>query len=347
MSTPYNSSVDHPHPSAIWTPEPSPPPPTSPRYQPSPIPQCQSPSPISNYHSPKSEKSSSPEAISHQKDQETQTYLRYTPPPYPNPVTIATQVKEHYPNPETFLNLNVFHHTLDSLYTDPPLRPSRPTPDVFREKSPIPSAPAIPRPKTAFTKGTNPSLEDTLLLRQLLNDKQLEIPVLTYCQPGSPLLTLYRAYQANRRLKNIRTTDSIIYEQETDLVNTVHRLEGFSFLQELYHLPLRYATSAEPFCLSCYHTGHYQENCIHYQCVCCLHWQPGHKALACPRNYTSHPPRRSPRIQKKNSSSSNSSSRSNPTRPKTVKKPKRGTFTRPIPIPSPETKGKQKRHRNS
>ena len=121
MSTPYNSSVDHPHPSAIWTPEPSPPP-TSPRYQPSPIPQCRSPSPLSNYQSPKSERSSSPEVISHQKDQETQTYLRYTPPPYPNPVTVATQVKEHYPNPETFLK--VFHHTLDSLYTNPPHHPS-------------------------------------------------------------------------------------------------------------------------------------------------------------------------------------------------------------------------------
>ena len=43
---------------------------------------------------------------------------------------------------------------------------------------------------------------------------------------------------------------------ETDLVNTFHHLDGFSFLEELYHLPLHYAASKEPFCLSCYHTGH-------------------------------------------------------------------------------------------
>lgn len=255
---------------------------------------------------------------------------------------MATQVKEHYPNPKVFLK--VFHHTLDSFYTDPPHCPSKPIPDIFREKSPIPSAPAIPRPKTTFTKGTNPSPEDTLLLCQLLNDKGLEIPVLTYCQPSSPLLTLYQAYQVNHWLKNLRTTDYIIYKQETDLVNTFHHLDGFSFLQELYHLPLHYATSRESFCLSCYHVGHYQQDCVHYKCVSCLHWQPGHKALTCPCNYqpTSHPPPHcSPCIQKKNSSSSTSFYQSNPTRPRMVKKPKQGSFTRPIPIPSPEEKGKQ------
>ena len=172
MSTPYNSSMDHPHPSAIYTPEPSLPP-TSPQYQPSPTPHCQSPLPMS-------EKSSSPEVISHQKDQETQTYLKYTPPPYPHPITITTHVKEHYLNPEQFLK--VFHNALDSLYTNPPHCPSQPTPDVFREKSPIPSAPTIPRPKTTFTKGTNPSLEDTLL-RQLLNNKELEIPTVNPAAP--------------------------------------------------------------------------------------------------------------------------------------------------------------------
>ena len=108
----------------------------------------------------------------------------------------------------------------------------------------------------------------------------------------------------------------------------------------------RYATSKESFCLSCYHVGHYQEDCIHYQCVCCLHWKPGHKALACPHNFqpTLHPPPCcSPHIQKKNSSSLSSSNWSNPTRRRMVKKkPKRESFTWSIPIPSPEAKGKQR-----
>ena len=327
MSTPYNSSIDHPL--IVETPKPSPPP-TSPRYQPSPIP-CNL--------SPKLEKSSSPEIVSHQKDQETQTYLEFTPPPYPHPITIATQVKEHYPNPKPFLK--VFHHTLDSLYSETPHCP-RPTPDVFRETSPLPSAPVIPRPKAAFSEGPNPSLEDTLLLHHLLNNKELEIPILTYCQPGSPLLTIYHAHQANHCLKNIRATDSLIYKQETDLINTIHRLGRFSFLQELYHLPLRYVSSRESFCLSCYHVGHYQENCIHYQCASCLHWQPGHKPLTCPCNYPYQPPpRHSPCIQKQSSSSSSSSYKSFPPKPKTVKKQKKGEFA-PKPIPDPSRKGKQR-----
>ena len=140
---------------------PSPKPPTTPLYNPSPIPRCQSPLPLS-------ENLSSPEVILHQKDQETQTYLNYAPPPYPRPVTMDTQVREtmdtqvreHFLNPDEFLK--VFHHNLESLYSTTPHHPHRPIPDVFREKSPIPSAPAIPRPKTAFTKRTNPSLEDTL-----------------------------------------------------------------------------------------------------------------------------------------------------------------------------------------
>ena len=92
------------------------------------------------------------------------------------------------------------------------------------------------------------------------------------------------------------------------------------------------------FCLTCFHKWHYQQDCVHYQCVSCLCWQLGHKALACPLNYqpTSHPPlHQSPCIQKKNPSLLSSSNHSNPTRPKMVKKPKQGDFSQPIPIPPP------------
>ena len=110
-------------------------------------------------------------------------------PGFPHPHIITKQVKKHWPNPKDFLR--VFNHTLDGLNTKPPHHPQRPTPNIFREKSPIPSTPAIPRPKAASTRETSPSPEDTLLLQQLLNDRELEIPILTYCQPGSPLITIF------------------------------------------------------------------------------------------------------------------------------------------------------------
>ena len=154
---------------------------------------------------------------------------------FPQPATLAKLVKEHYPNPEQFLN--IFHTTLDSLYTPPPRRPRRPSPDVFKTMVIEHSTLALPPPSAAFSANKNPSLEETILFRQLLNDWELEIPILIYCQAGSPLFTLYRAYQANRRLKNIRAFKQNIFEQETDLLNTCYRLGMFQFLQELQHLP--------------------------------------------------------------------------------------------------------------
>ena len=110
MSTDFYSSIDHPHPFYSPSPEPRP---TSPRYAPSPIPFCESPLPMS-------EKSSLPEPIAMSQGVQTD-YVMITPTnPYsfPQPATLAKLVKEHYPNPEQFLN--VFHSTLKSLYSPPP-----------------------------------------------------------------------------------------------------------------------------------------------------------------------------------------------------------------------------------
>ena len=111
-----------------------------------------------------------------------------------------------------------------------------------------------------------------------------------------------------------------------DLLNTCYRLGMFQFLQELHHLPTRYLKSDEAFCLTCYHVGHYQTHCQHYQCFSCLRWQPGHRALACPCNYrpSSLPHRRS--YKRKTSSSSDSSTKPLPVIPRSVKKPKKGSF---------------------
>ena len=84
------------------------------------------------------------------------------------------------------------------------------------------AAPALPRPAVAFSENKNPSLEDTILLRQLLNNWELEIPILIYCQAGSLLFTLYQAYQANQRLKNIRAFEQNTFKQEIDLLNTCY-----------------------------------------------------------------------------------------------------------------------------
>ena len=124
------------------------------------------------------------------------------------------------------------------------------------------------------------------------------------------------------------------------MINTFYQLEGFPFLQELHHLPAHYAQSQEAFCFTCYHKGHYQQNCVHYQCFSCLHWQPGHRAPTCPRNHQSSfklPLHHSPCIQKKSNSLSSLSSFT-----KMIKKPKQGSFTKPTPIPPPSEKGKQK-----
>ena len=111
MSTPYNSSVSHPHPSAIYTPEHSLPPISS-RYQPSPIRCCQSPLPMSK-------KPSSPKVISHQKDKETQTYLNYTPPPYPHQSPWPPKSKNTIQIPKYFWK-----------YSTTPLIPSTPIPHI-------------------------------------------------------------------------------------------------------------------------------------------------------------------------------------------------------------------------
>ena len=214
------------------------------------------------------EKPSYPEIILIQQSQGIQTDLPNTPPWYPHPITITTQVQEHFSNPKDFLG--VFHHSLKTLYATIPHHPQRPTLDVFKENPPRLSAPAIPRPKGVFTQGSNLSLEDSLLLCQLLNDQELDIPILTYCQPGSPLLTLYWAYQANWQLKNIQASDHIIHEQEINLVNAFYCLKGFQFLQELHYLPTQYFSSKEAFCITCYHKGHYQQHYVHYQCFSCL-----------------------------------------------------------------------------
>ena len=108
------------------------------------------------------------------------------------------------------------------LYSPPLNQPRRPSPDVFREVLIEHSTPALPQPKAAYSENKNPSLKDTILLRQLLNDQELEVPILVHCQVGSPLFTLYRAYQANRRLKNIRAFEQNVFEQEIDLVNTCY-----------------------------------------------------------------------------------------------------------------------------
>ena len=122
MTTNYYSSVDQPQPELV---------PTSPRYLPSPIPFVQSPLPIS-------EKSSSSEIVAIQHNHAIQT----DPYPFPHPITLAKLVKEHYPQPEHFLN--VFHSTLDLLYVSPPRRPRRPSPDVFKEILIEHSSPALP-----------------------------------------------------------------------------------------------------------------------------------------------------------------------------------------------------------
>ena len=116
----YYSSVDQPQQT-----------PTSPRYLPSPIPFIQSPLPMSK-------KSSSPRIVTIQHNHAVQT----DPYPFPHPITLAKLVKEHYPQPEHFLN--VFHSTLDSLYIHPPNCPSRPSPDIFREVLIEHSTPALP-----------------------------------------------------------------------------------------------------------------------------------------------------------------------------------------------------------
>ena len=248
MSTNYYSSVDHPHP--FYSPSPVPQTeqiPTWPRYAPSPIPFIQSPLPMS-------EKSSSPKIVSIQHNHAVQT----DPTPFPHPLILAKSVREHFPQPEQFLK--VFHSTLDSLYMSSPNQPKRTSPDVFREVPIKNSTPALPWPKAAFTENRSPSLEDSILLQQLLNDRELEMPILVYCQAGSLLLTLYRAYQANWRLKNIRASEQTIFEQEADLVNTCYWLGMFQFLQELHHLPIWYLKSNESFCLTCYHVRHYQSH---------------------------------------------------------------------------------------
>ena len=79
--------------------------------------------------------------------------------------------------------------------------------------------------------------------------------------------------------------------------------------------------------------------------ISCLCWQPGHGPLTCPHNYqpTSHSHLcHSPCIQKKTLSYSTSPNQLNPTRPKMIKKPKQGSFVRPVPSPPPEEKGKWK-----
>ena len=237
---------------------------------------------------------------------------------------MAKLVKEHYLNPEQFLN--TFYSTLDSLYSPPPHHPKRSTLDVFKTTIKEHSTPALPRPSTAFFENKNPSLEDTILLRQLLNDRELEILILIYCQAGSPLFTLYRAYQANQQLKNIRAFEQNIFEQETDLLNTCYQLGMFQFLQELHHLPTRYLKSVKEFCLTCYHVGHYQTHCQHYQCFSCLRWQPGHRALACPCNYRPSSLPRRHFYKRKTSSSSDSSTKPLPIIPRATKKLKKGSF---------------------
>lgn len=225
-------------------------------------------------------------------------------------------------------------------------------PWYLQGKSPQPSTPAIPRPKHAFTQEGNSSLEDTLLLCHLLNDRNLEVPILTYCQLGSSFLTLYLIYQANRRLEGIQASNTIQWEQEVDLINAFHSLGGFQFLQELHHLPTHYYHPLDTICLTCYHKGHYQQQCVHYQCVSCLHWQPTHKALNCPCNYQSKTSPSHPHnpplchllwISKKNSFSSTGSLNQATTscQGKMVKKPHLTDF-KIIPVPSLEGKGKKK-----
>ena len=148
MYTNYYSGVDQPQPELV---------PNSPRYLPSPIPFTQSPLLMS-------EKSSSPEIVAIQHNHAVQT----DPHPFPHPIALAKLVKEHYSQPEHFLN--IFHSTLDSLYSPPPHQHKRPSPDVFREVPTEHSTPILPRPKAAYSENKNPSLEDTILLQQLLND---------------------------------------------------------------------------------------------------------------------------------------------------------------------------------
>ena len=97
MSTNYYSSVKQPQPELV---------PNSPRYLPSPIPFIQSPLPMSK-------KSSSPEIVAIQHNHAVQT----NPYPFPHPIALAKLVKKHYPQHEHFLN--IFHTTLDSLYSPP------------------------------------------------------------------------------------------------------------------------------------------------------------------------------------------------------------------------------------
>lgn len=131
--------------------------------------------------------------------------------------------------------------------------------------------------------------EEKVILTNLLRKQTLAVPMITHCEPSSPLMALYLAFREISWFIHINNEPpsypSGAILTKNHILSTLHQLGALPMLLALESLPRRYSSNRDPlrpFCSNCFHIGHRWLLCPHRKCEYCKVWGPGHTNATCP-----------------------------------------------------------------
>ena len=136
------------------------------------------------------------------------------------------------------------------------------------EENPYPFPPptvtvqTLPSPSMTLQLREPPDLPTLLQLRDLLQDPKLYTPMIAHCNLHSPVLNLYKSYCHTMRLEEHHQFKRIKIPTWSGLVHALYQLNALPFLKSLKEAPQKHGRRI--FCTSCYHLGHYKEDCPFY-----------------------------------------------------------------------------------
>ena len=171
------------------------------------------------------------------------------------------------PNSPTHLNKNIQTTPEENPYPFPP---------------PTVTVQTLPSPSMTLQMREPPDLPTLLQLGDLLQDPKLYTPMIAHCNLHSPVLNLYKFYCHTMRLEEHHQFKRIKIPTQSGLVHALYQLNALPFVESLKEAPQKHGRRI--FCTSCYHLGHYKEDCPFYWCPHCFLTQPCHNKDQCLNN---------------------------------------------------------------